>query len=192
VLAGTRDSFGEASMIEGPRAGARLASGPWEVELSGYMAVNASRLSEEDRVELEVASGLSGSREFFQVVDNDRAAVALLWSWGPRGEAGWWGGPRVVAGLELRQVRRTWWAQDGGLAVNRGNDDMLVPGAALGFAFDARLGGPLGLRLSVLDRLWFGPARDYQNVQARGERRLFQDPTLALDLAWNFAVGGER
>lgn len=59
----------------------------------------------------------------------------------------------VSVRLELRQVRRTFWVLDGERAVEDTSASMLVPCADLGLAFDARLGGPLGLRLSVLDRM---------------------------------------
>lgn len=192
VLVGTRDSFAEAAMLEGVRAGGRFASGPWELELSGFLAADGSRISEGEQVELEVAAGSDLTDELRQVTDIDAVAVALLGSWGPRGQEGWWGGPRVIAGVELRQIRRTRWASSGDDVVEESHEMLLVPGADLGLAFDARLGGPLGLRLSVLDRMWLGPERNFSGWTVAEETRLYQDPTVSLDLSWSFAAGGER
>lgn len=189
LLAGTRDSLVEAAMFEGPRVGARLASSVWEIELAGFVAPRADRLTDGDRIELEVAAAIAGDR-FHQVSDVDRLALSLLGSWGPRGDRGWWGGPRLVAGAELRQIERTWRHIEGEAIEISGSDAMWVPGADLGFAFDAHLGSPLGLRLTVLDRIWVGPAPDYEQPLVLGEPRLFQDPTLCLDLSWSFGVGG--
>jgi hypothetical protein len=191
LAVGAREDFTEGSFVEGGAAGVRLSWGLWELGVSQYVRLDGIRPSGLTSALASLAWRADPDSSFVQPEDVDTAATAAWVALGPSGDGSsrWWGAPRLLAGLEARWVNRTAYGPD-----PEANAEGVVPagpseaffgvGPFAGAAFDARLGSPLGLRLAVVDRTWFGPEFDFSTGTGDG-RRVYHDPTVTLDLTWS-------
>jgi hypothetical protein len=185
VSVGARDTLQWGNgPAEGGTLGVRLASREWEIGAAQYARIAGDAPSPLTVVLLERAGGSAEQPE-----DVDAAATSLWVSWGPVGEKKFWGAPRLVLGLEGRVVDRRLYTSDPSDPADpdrSGTKRMFGVGPVGGVAFDARLGSPLGVRLSLLDRTWFGPTIDPSAPDGRGDGTTwFHSPTLSLDLSWS-------
>lgn len=189
VSLGARDSLHwGAGPPEGGALGVRVASGEWELGASQYVRVAGDEASPLTGVLLERAIA-AGADDFRQPEDAETAATTLWVSWGPVGGGKFWGAPRLVAGVEGRAVARRSYTYDAADPADPDAADtkrLFGVGPVAGVAFDARLGCPLGLRLSLLDRTWFGPRVDPTQPDGVGDAvQWFHAPTISLDLSWS-------
>lgn len=186
VMVGAREALPESGFLQGGTLGVRVNSGWWEVGLGQYVRMRGDAASPLTALLLERAEAANPELAFVQPEDVSSAATTLWVSWGPRGEGGFWGAPRVVLGVEGQVVSRRVYGQAGAQTEMVDVTNRLGVGPVAGIAFDARLASPLGLRLSVLDRTWIGPAIDYSANHGVGDQRQwFHVPTLSLDLSWS-------
>ncbi len=186
LLVGTYDSMVQDPMFDGLRVGGRVAWGAWDLTLTGSAA---PRRVPDDGLPLVLA----------MVTSRDgQAGLTTAWSddWGLSAVGGWGapvpedpcalaGGPRLLAGLGMQQRTHFWMAldpEDPALITPDHEQTFAGLGPVVGAAFDARLGSPVGLRLSVLDHMWV-PVGDTATLD---DVALLHQVTFALDASWSF------
>lgn len=189
VQLGAREGLAENGFVEGGTVGLRARAGRWEVGAAQYVRVANDAPSPLTAILLDraVAAGAMPG-EYAQPEDVDTSATLVWGSWGPAGERGFWGTPRLVAGIEGRFVARRMYEVPpaGELQDELGSvTTAFAIGPAFGFAYDVRLASPLGLRLTVLERVRVGRDTAYTGDGYGEGRRLYGEPTMSLDLSWS-------
>lgn len=175
----------EGGFVEGGTVGLRVRSGWWEVGASEYLRVKGDEPSMVTMILLDRLQ-LAGASSYGQPEDVDTSSTLLWVSWGPAGEVGFWGAPRVVMGVEGRVVARRMYTADPQAVDTLASEvSQFTVSPAVGFAYDLRLSSPVGARLTLLERARIGRDVSYTGDGYAETSRLFFEPVVAFELSWS-------
>lgn len=190
------------AFTEGPRATVRVPfddHGVWVVEADLFARTSQQDASGMVAALVQIAHRGDPDSGFQQPFQYDVWAATALMDWGfwaRRGPHALMGGPRLLAGVEVRQAQRVYATYDPGgssgdpVALSAPNGHLAF-GAVAGLALDLWFYQRVGLRAGWYHRLSWEEEPDYDPLDdSRLASTLTDRPVFTLDLLYRFGRAG--
>ncbi|MFH1466179.1 MAG: hypothetical protein ABIO70_17470 [Pseudomonadota bacterium] len=187
-------------LTEGPRATVRVPlddHGVWVVEAGGFVRTSTVESAGLVRTLVQIAHQGDPDAGFQQPFQYDVWAAQALMDWGlwaRRGPHALMGGPRLLAGVEVRQVERVYATYNPAWDTGRAESPVALSepvgstaiGAVGGLALDLWFWERVGMRAGWYHRLSWEESLSYDPERPPDGRRLVDRPVFTLDLLCRF------